>query len=484
VADPRGFLEVQRRLGPLRAPLERLGDYRDVHLHAPEGEVREQARRCMSCGVPFCHRGCPLGNLIPDWNDLVHRGNWREASEQLHSTNSFPELTGKLCPAPCEEACVLTINDDAVTIKEIEWAIVERAWEEGWITPQPAGVRTGRSVGIVGSGPAGLAAAQQLARAGHAVTVYERDDRPGGLLRYGIPDFKLEKGLIDRRVEQLTAEGVEFALGVSIGDDVPFEELRARHDALVLATGAQRHRALTLPGAELAGVHLAMEYLVQQNRRVAGLPVTAPELSAKGLRVAILGGGDTSADCLGNVLREGCASVVEIAHGPTPPNERNPQRTWPEWPFLLRTYPAHEEGGDREWQLETTAIEGDAGRVQRLRARRVEFPGFAETGLRKPVPVPASDVTLAVALVLVAIGFTGTESDDPLYEQLGLELGARATVPVDSDFATPLPGVFAAGDCVRGADLIVQAIADGREAARSVDLALQGASALPSRVAV
>jgi glutamate synthase (NADPH/NADH) small chain len=277
---------------------------------------------------------------------------------------------------------------------------------------------------------------------------------------------------------------VEFALGVAAGDDVPFAELRERHDALVLATGAQRHRALTLPGAELAGVHLAMEYLVQQNRRVAGLPIAGSELRAKGLRVAILGGGDTSADCLGNVLREGCASVVEIAHGPTPPRERSPQRTWPEWPFLLRTYPAHEEGGDREWQLETYAIEGDAGRVQRLRARRVEFPDFAETGLRRPIPVPDGEVAIDIDLVLVAIGFTGVESDDPLYAQLRLELGPRATLPVDAAFATPLPGVFAAGDCVRGADLIVQAIADGREAARSVDIALQGASALASRVAV
>ena len=317
----------------------------------------------------------------------MHRGNWQEASERLHSTNSFPELTGKLCPAPCEEACVLTINDDAVTIKEIEWAIVERAWEEGWITPQPAAMRTGRSVGVVGSGPAGLAAAQQLARAGHAVTVYERDDRPGGLLRYGIPDFKLEKNLIDRRVEQLVAEGVEFALGVAVGSDVTFEELRARHDALVLATGAQRHRALTLPGAELAGVHLAMEYLVQQNRRVAGLPVTAPELSAKGLRVAILGGGDTSADCLGNVLREGCASVVEIAHGPTPPqrarlrNARGPSGRSCCAPTRRTRRAASASGSSRPTRSRATQ-----GRVQRLRARRVEFPGFAETGLRQPVP--------------------------------------------------------------------------------------------------
>jgi glutamate synthase (NADPH/NADH) small chain len=314
------------------------------------------------------------------------------------------------------------------------------------------------------------------------VTVYERDDRPGGLLRYGIPDFKLEKALVDRRAAQLAAEGVEFAFGVNVGAGVPLDELRARHDAIVLATGAQRHRALTLPGAGLGGVHRAMDYLVQQNRRVAGLPVAGPEISARGLRVAILGGGDTSADCLGNVLREGCAAVVEIAHGPTPPTQRSPQKTWPEWPFLMRTYPAHEEGGEREWQLATYALEGDAGRVQRLLARRVEFPGFAETGVRRPVET--EEVVLEVDLVLVAIGFTGVDTDDPLYAQLGCEIGPRATVPVDGSFATGSDGLYAAGDCVRGADLIVQAIADGREVARSVDLALQGASALPSRVAV
>jgi glutamate synthase (NADPH) small chain len=482
MTDPRGFLQIQRRVAPYRPVEERIRDYGEQHAHAPEGLVREQAQRCMDCGVPFCHTGCPLSNLIPEWNDLVHRGDWLNASERLHRTNNFPEFTGKLCPAPCEEACVLTINDDAVTIKEIEWAIVERAWEEGWIVPQPAAVSSGRTVGVIGSGPAGLAAAQQLARAGHAVTVYERDDRPGGLLRYGIPDFKLEKTLIDRRVEQLVAEGVVFACGVDVGGDVTLAELRERHDAIVLATGAQRHRALALPGSELAGVHLAMDYLVQQNRRVAGLPVTGPELSGRGLRVAILGGGDTSADCLGNVLRESCASVVEIAHGPTPPAQRRPLKTWPEWPFVLRTYPAHEEGGEREWQLATYALEGDEGRVQRLRARRVEFPGFAETGVR--TPVETGEVTLDVDLVLVAIGFTGVDTDDPIYAQLGLDLNPRATVPVDRSFATAAPGVYAAGDCVRGADLIVQAIADGREAARAVDLALQGASALPSRVAV
>ena len=363
----------------------------------------------------------------------MHRGNWQEASERLHSTNSFPELTGKLCPAPCEEACVLTINDDAVTIKEIEWAIVERAWEEGWITPQPADVRTGPLASASSArGRPGLAAAQQLARAGHAVTVYERDDRAGGLLRYGIPDFKLEKNADRpaRRAARGRGRRVRAAASTS-ARDVPFDELRARHDALVLATGAQRHRALTLPGSELAGVHLAMDYLVQQNRRVAGLPVTAPELSAKGLRVAILGGGDTSADCLGNVLREGCASVVEIAHGPTPPSERNPQQTWPEWPFLLRTYPAHEEGGEREWQLATYALEGDAGRVQRLRARRVEFPGFAETGVR----APGRDRARSRSTSTSCSWRSASRASRPTTRstaQLGLELGARATVPVDA----------------------------------------------------
>ena len=481
MADPNGFLQISRRLGALREPAERVTDYRDVHLPHPVSEVREQAKRCMSCGVPFCHTGCPLGNLIPDWNDLVHADDWRAALTQLHSTNNFPEFTGKLCPAPCEEACVLAINDDAVTIKEIEWAIVERGFAEGWIGPERSEFSTGRSVGIVGSGPAGLAAAQQLARAGHAVTVYERDERPGGLLRYGIPDFKLEKQLIDRRVNQLESAGVHIVCGISVGLDVSISGLRGLHDALVIATGAQQHRDLQLPGRRLRGVEFAMNYLTQQNRRVAGLPVYDEPITAAGKHVVILGGGDTSADCLGNALREGALSVTELAHGPTPPGVRDPQHTWPEWPFLLREYAAHGEGGEREWQVVTTALVG-AERVTALHGQRVEFPGFAATGVRNPVTVPDGEITLPADLVLIAVGFTGIERDDPVYSDPELVLSDRSTLAV-SDYATSLDRVFAAGDCVNGADLIVSAIASGREAARAVDRALQGATALPARAA-
>ena len=429
MADPRGFLEVQRRLGPLPAPLERLGDYRDVHLHAPEGEVREQARRCMACGVPFCHTGCPLGNLIPDWNDLVHRGRWQEASERLHSTNNFPELTGKLCPAPCEEACVLTINDDAVTIKEIERAIVERAWEEGWIVPQPAAARSGRTVGVVGSGPAGLAAAQQLARAGHAVTVYERDDRAGGLLRYGIPDFKLEKELIDRRVEQLVAEGVEFAFGVDVG-----ARRAARRAARAARRGRARDRRAAAPAARRCP---APSWPASTSRCTTscsrtgaspGLPVSGPELqrarparrdprrrrherrlprqrAARGLRLG--------------------ASRSRTARRRR--SERNPQKTWPEWPFLLRTYPAHEEGGEREWQLETIALEGEAAASSACARGASSSPASprpacgARAGARRRGRRSTSTSCSSRS------ASPASRRDDPLYAQLGLELGARDT---------------------------------------------------------
>ncbi len=424
----------------------------------------------MDCGVPFCHQGCPLANLIPEWNDLVHRGDWLSASERLHRTNNFPEFTGKLCPAPCEESCVLTINDDAVTIKEIELAIAERALSEGWVVPQPPGASTGHSIGVVGSGPAGLACAQQLARAGHSVTVYERDDRPGGLLRYGIPDFKLDKRSVDLRIEQLEAEGVTFACGVECGVDLAADELRTRHDAVVLATGAQRQRDLSLPGRELAGIHLAMPYLIAQNRRVAGLPADPTAPVAAGKRVAILGGGDTSADCLGNVLREGAVSVIEIAHGPTPPRERTPQQTWPEWPALLRSYPVHDEGGERRWQIETVAFDGRDGQIASLRARRVEYPEYAATRSRRSVPV--EDIALDVDLVLLAIGFVGIEPQDGLAAGLGVGVTARGTIETDQRLATAVDGVFACGDCVRGADLIVTAIADGRRAAAAVERAL------------
>jgi glutamate synthase (NADPH) small chain len=470
MTDPQGFLQIQRRLAPYRPVEERIRDYGEQHGHAPEGLVREQAQRCMDCGVPFCHQGCPLANLIPEWNDLVHRGDWQTASERLHRTNNFPEFTGMLCPAPCEEACVLTINDDAVTIKEIELAIAERAIDEGWVVPEPARSSTGHSVGIVGSGPAGLACAQQLARAGHSVTVYERDERPGGLLRFGIPDFKLDKKAVDLRVEQLEAEGVTFACGVECGVDIPAAELRARHDALVLATGAQRHRDLEVPGRELDGVHLAMPYLTAQNRRVAGLPVDPSAPTARGKRVAILGGGDTSADCLGNVIREGAISVVEIAHGPTPPREREPLRTWPEWPTLMRSYAAHEEGGERQWQVQTLALEGSDGQIRSLRAHRVDYPDWAESRSRRSVPV--EDVVLEIDLVLLAIGFVGIEPGDGLAASLGVGVSARGTIQTDGALATGVDNVFACGDCVRGADLIVTAIADGRRAADAVERSL------------
>ncbi|HEY3612795.1 MAG TPA: glutamate synthase subunit beta [Gaiellales bacterium] len=475
MTDPRGFLQIQRRLGPYRPVAERIRDYDEQHLHAPEGLVREQAQRCMDCGVPFCHNGCPLSNLIPEWNDLVHRGEWLEASARLHRTNNFPEFTGKLCPAPCEEACVLTINDDAVAIKEIELAIAERALAEGWVVPEPPSESTGRSIGIVGSGPAGLACAQQLARAGHAVTVYERDDRAGGLLRFGIPDYKLEKRSVDLRIEQLEAEGVSFVYSVEVGVDLSADELRARHDAVVLATGAQRQRDITLPGRELDGIHLAMPYLIAQNRRVAGLEADPAAPSAAGKRVAILGAGDTSADCLGNVIREGAASVIEIAHGPLPPGRREPLKTWPEWPALIRNYPVHEEGGSREWQIETVGFEGADGRLAGLRARRVDYPEYAETRSRRSVPV--EDLLLDVDLVLLAIGFVGIQPGDGLAEALGIGVSTRGTIETDGAQATSADGVFACGDCVRGADLIVTAIAEGRRAAAAVERSLMRAPA-------
>ncbi len=471
MTDPRGFLQIQRRVQPYRPVEERVGDYRAVAPQIDDEIAREQARRCMGCGVPFCHNGCPLGNLIPEWNDLVERDHFREAIDRLHATNNFPEFTGRVCPAPCEEACVLALDQDPVTIKQVEMSIIERAFEEGWVEPRPAEHSTGRRVAVVGSGPAGLACAQQLAREGHAVTVFERDDHLGGLLRYGIPDFKMEKTLIDRRVLQLEAEGIEFATGVDVGEDVSIEELRAGVDAIILATGAQRHRDLWIPGRELEGVHFAMPYLIQQNRRVAGLPVEGPKITAQGKRVAILGGGDTSADCLGNVIREGAIEVHEIAHGPTPPGEREPLKTWPEWPVVMRTYSAHQEGGTREWQFVTDRLEGEDGHVRRLVGHRVEFPGYAESGVRNPVPVEDGEVVLDVDLVLLAIGFTGTE-DDAVFAQSGAVVGDRGTIDVDQWYATATPGVWACGDAVRGADLVVTAIADGRQCAAAVHAAL------------
>jgi glutamate synthase (NADPH/NADH) small chain len=443
VTDPRGFLQIQRRVAGYRPVAERRADWRDVNAVPADDVVREQARRCMDCGVPFCHSGCPLSNLIPDWNDLVERGRWHSALDRLHATNNFPEFTGKLCPAPCEEACVLQIDDDAVTIKQIEQAIVDRGYAEGWIRPQPPSAGSPWRVAVVGSGPAGLAAAQQLRRRGHAVTVYERDDRAGGLLRYGIPDFKLAKADIDRRLAQLEAEGVAFELGAAVDD---LDALGA--DAVVLATGAQHHRDLAVPGRNLAGIEFAMPYLTACNRRAAGLDAVPVE--ARGRRVVIIGGGDTGADCLGCAIREEAAAIALIGHGSRPPETRDTRRTWPDWPRLLRTYAAHLEGGERLFGLETVAFAGD-GRLQAIEA----------------VAPDGTATRLEADLALLAIGFTGIEADDPAYE--GVETLPQGTVAVDDRLATSRPGVFAAGDCVRGADLIVTAIADGRRCATAVD---------------
>jgi glutamate synthase (NADPH/NADH) small chain len=428
--------------------------------------------------VPFCNVGCPLGNLIPDWNDLVYRDRWREAIDRLHATNNFPEFTGMLCPAPCEPACVLTINDDPVTIKEIELSIINRAFDEGWVAAKlpPPEQRTGKKVAVVGSGPAGLAAAQQLNWAGHSVTVFEKDDRIGGLLMYGIPDYKIEKWVVERRVVLMEEEGIEFRTNAYVGFDPTTEELKRDYDSIILAVGALAGRDLETPGRELGGIHLAMEYLVQQNRRVAGLAVeTRPEISAAGKNVVILGGGDTSADCLGNAHREGAASVKVLTHGPKPPE--NPDRlTWPDWPLTLTTYPVHEEGGEREWSVGITGFSGSNGQVETMHCVQTE-----RTPEGKTEYLEGTEFEIETDLVLLAIGFTGPVRDKFL-EDLNLGYNERGAIPAngDDDFATSEPGIFVAGDAKRGASLIVWAIAEGRKAARQADVYLTGGSVLSS----
>jgi glutamate synthase (NADPH) small chain len=428
----------------------------------------------MDCGIPFCNTGCPLGNLIPDWNDLVYRDHWRQAIDRLHATNNFPEFTGMLCPAPCEAACVLTINDDPVTIKEIELAIINRAFDEGWVIPKPPPpeIRTNKKVAVVGSGPAGLAAAQQLNWAGHSVVVFEKDDRIGGLLRYGIPDYKIEKWVVERRINVMEEEGIEFRTNSHVGHNPATEELKREFDAIILAVGALQGRDLPVPGRELDGIHLAMEYLVQQNRRVGGLPVEGAEITAKNKNVVILGGGDTSADCLGNAHREGCASVKVLTHGPKPPDQASPLE-WPDWPFVLYTYPAHEEGGERGWSVAVTGFSGSRGRVERMHAVRTE-----RTPDRKTIPIEGTDFEIEADLVLLAIGFTGPVRDR-LLEDLDLGYTGRGAIRSENGFATKVPGIFVAGDAKRGADLIVTAIAEGRKAARQADEYLVGKSLLP-----
>ncbi len=479
MAKVTGFLEYKRAKLRYRPVAERVRDWRQIMLPFPEGELKQQAARCMDCGIPFCHQGCPLGNLIPDWNDLVWRNVWREAIERLHATNNFPEFTGTLCPAPCEGACVLGINDDPVNIKAVELAIVDHAFAQGWIKPEPPLVETGKRVAIVGSGPAGLAAAQQLRRAGHRVTVFERDDRIGGLLRYGIPEFKMEKRVLNRRLEQMKAEGVEFRTGAHVGVNVAVETLRREYDAILLAGGACQPRDLPVPGRELEGIHFAMEYLTQQNRVCEGDPVPAgSRIDARGKRVVIIGGGDTGADCLGTAHRQGAASVHQLEIMPRPPDERAPDNPWPQWPYIYRVSPAHEEGGERLFAVSTQRFLGDQrGHVRAVELVRVE--AVREHGRVVLNEIPGSRFELPADLVLLAMGFVGPERS-PLLEELGVRLTDRGNVWRDENWMTSVEGVFTAGDMQRGQSLIVWAIAEGRSAAAAVDRYLMGYTDLPA----
>jgi glutamate synthase (NADPH/NADH) small chain len=476
-----GFLEFRRRKPLTRPVAERVRDWREVNLPEPEAGLKEQAARCMDCGVPFCHQGCPLGNHIPEWNDLVYRGRRTAASDRLHATNNFPEFTGRLCPAPCEASCVLGINDDPVTIKSVELDIVERAFAEGWMAPRPRAARTGRRVAVVGSGPAGLACADQLNRAGHAVTVFERADRIGGLLRYGIPEFKLEKRVLDRRLAILQAEGVAFRTGVHVGVTLPARDLQRSFDAVVLAGGATQPRDLQVPGRELAGIYFAMDYLTEQNRRCQGdLMDERGSISAAGRHVIVIGGGDTGADCLGTAHRQGARSVQQLELLPRPADSRGPDNPWPEWPTIFRVSSAHEEGGERLFAISTQRLIGDdLGRVCRLQAVRVETTH--RNGRTVFDGVPGSEIMLKADLVLLAMGFVGPERGGVLAD-FGVALTDRGTVQRDERWMTSVPGVFACGDMQRGQSLIVWAIAEGRSAARGVDLHLMGRSKLQAPV--
>jgi glutamate synthase (NADPH) small chain len=473
-----GFMEIKRETPSRRPVSERLRDWREYDLKMPEDKLRAQGARCMDCGIPFCHKGCPLGNIIPDWNDLIYRGRWKEAIERLHSTNNFPEFTGRVCPAPCEEACVLNINNDPVTIKLIEKNIIDHAWNEGWISPQPAPRSTGKRVAVVGSGPAGLACAQQLARAGHAVTLYERSDRVGGLLMYGIPDFKMEKHLVHRRVEQMKAEGVEFVTSCRVGFDITGEEMRAKYDAIALTMGATKPRDLPIPGRDLKGIHFAMEFLPLQNKRNQGDKIADDVfISAKGKRVVILGGGDTGSDCLGTSNRQGALSVHQYELLPMPPEQRTHEMPWPDWPMILRTSTSHEEGVNRDWSINTKKFSGLGGRVTKLHGIRLTWQRSAD-GRMAMEEIPGSDFELDCDLVLLALGFLGPEPEG-IITQLGLKLDPRSNVLCDN-YQSSVPGVFAAGDTRRGQSLVVWAIWEGRECARAVDAYLMGESFLPA----
>jgi glutamate synthase (NADPH/NADH) small chain len=465
-----GFMEHSRETAARRPVTERVNDWFEIYQDFPEEKLRMQGARCMDCGVPFCHTGCPVNNLIPDWNDLVYHGRWKEALRQLHSTNNFPEFTGRICPAPCEAACVLGINEPAVTIKQIEKSIVERGWDEGLIRPEPPKFRSGKKVAVIGSGPAGLAAAQQLNRAGHWVTVYEKADRIGGLLRYGIPEFKMEKRIVDRRLEQMEAEGVKFVTNAHVGHSVPVEDLQREFDAILLAGGAEASRDLNVPGRELKGIHFAMDFLPQANKRCQG-DVLDPSLDilATGSRVIIIGGGDTGADCLGTVHRQRPISVHQFEIMPMPPAERSPSTPWPLWPMQLRIEGAHEEGGIREWGVATSRFTGDAnGHVKQLHGIKVGPPPKFE-------PIEGTEFVMDVDLVLLAMGFTGSVRNG-MIQQLGVKLDSRGNIETGADYMSSVAGVFVAGDMRRGQSLVVWAIAEGRKAAASIDKFLSRAA--------
>ena len=466
-----GFLEIDRQDRKYAPASDRIRHYKEFVLPLSEGTTKEQAARCMNCGIPYCHNGCPVNNQIPDWNDLVYRGDWEEACRNLHTTNNFPEVTGRICPAPCEASCTLNIEDTPVTIKTIECAIVDRGWKEGWIKPDVPKVKTGKKIAVVGSGPAGMACAQQLARAGHDVHLFEKNAKAGGLMRYGIPDFKMEKHYIDRRVEQMKAEGVTFHYNANVGVNVAIDDLVAGHEAVVLAGGAEQPRDLTVPGRELSGVHFAMDFLPQQNRRVGGEPIGTNEpILASGKHVVVIGGGDTGSDCIGTSVRQGALSVTQLEIMPQPPQKENKMLSWPDWPLKLRTSSSHEEGAEREFAVNTAECIGEDGHVKALKCVRVD---------NKFQPVPGSEFELKADLVLLAMGFVSPVYEG-MIEKLGVDLDPRKNVKADTvAYKTSRDKVYACGDMRRGQSLVVWAIREGRQCARSVDLALMGETLLP-----
>ncbi len=475
MGKPTGFMEATRELPKRRLVEERVKDWNEVYLPFPEEKLKTQAARCMDCGVPFCHTGCPLGNIIPDWNDLVFRDRWHEAIDRLHLTNNFPEFTGRLCPAPCESSCVLGINEPAVTIKQIEVTIIDRAFQEGWVKPQPAAIKTGKKVAVVGSGPAGLACAQQLARVGHDVTVFERADRIGGLLRYGIPEFKMEKAVIDRRLEQMKAEGVKFVVNAHIGVTHPVVELKSNFDAIVLCGGSTAPRDLTVPGRELKGTYFAMEYLPESNHICHGDKVK-DQILATGKNVVIIGGGDTGADCLGTAVRQGAKSIKQFELLPRPPGERASNNPWPQWPNIWRSSSAHEECEAREFCIQTLKLTGEQGEVKRLHGVKLKWVQNPAGGTM-PEKIPDTEFTIDADLILLAMGFVGPEKNT-MIAQLGVKLTDRGNVWANDDKMTSVDGVFTAGDMTRGQSLIVWAIAEGRNAAVGVDTYLMGTTTL------